>query len=362
MLPVLCMSDREVYLDLEFLTENHSSDFSRIRDHQEASEFRIAQMDLKLSSWKNDLPSEIDISKSSPCVPQPHQLMLHMTYHWLTILLHRPFYRRRKTCDDLENYTDHIKPCNKSAAEIMELAGIWRRHFSLRYVPITMIQVISAAATIFVVAAVQAVSGPRIAHNALESAEKYAGLAIQYLREVGESFASATNVADILQHLLQGQVQTRKARRSPGSSPSGGGYSPPMGPPRFPNPSPMNPFGWNGDPNTISTSPWMELIGTPLNSMYPNAQYPMNYSSAQYSTLAGALETPLNYHQPFGDGLGESLYFQHAVTPPGMGMESAVRSDPVVTRDAMTMPSLRSSPEAPYAYQMDVPAIHAPRH
>ena len=34
----------------------------------------------------------------------------------------------------------------------MELVGIWRKHFRLRYVPITMIQVVSAAATIFVVA------------------------------------------------------------------------------------------------------------------------------------------------------------------------------------------------------------------
>jgi hypothetical protein len=35
--------------------------------------------------------------------------MLHMTYYWLIILLHRPFYRRRRSCEDLEEYTDHIK-------------------------------------------------------------------------------------------------------------------------------------------------------------------------------------------------------------------------------------------------------------
>jgi hypothetical protein len=94
----------------------------------------------------------------------------------------------------------------------MELVGLWRRHFSLRYVPITMIQVISAATIIFVVAAVQAVSGSRLARSALEIAEKNAGACIQYLREVGESFTGATSVADILQNLLQQQVQNRKAR------------------------------------------------------------------------------------------------------------------------------------------------------
>src|ERR1700761_9468385 len=114
----------------------------------------------------------------------------------------------------------------------MELAQIWRGHYKLRYVPITMIQVISAAATIFVVAAVQAVSGPRLALGALQSAEKSAETAIQYLREVGESFASAANIADILQHLLQQQVQTRKTRRSPGAS---------LGAPIFPCGQPNSP-------------------------------------------------------------------------------------------------------------------------
>ena len=301
--------------------------------------------------------------------------MLHMTYHWLTILLHRPFYRRRRICEDLDNYTDHIKvcdvlclrclrwlirepqPCNKSAAEIMELAKIWRDKFKLRYVPITMIQVISAAATIFVVAAVQAVSGPRIAHGALELAESNAALAIQYLREIGESFASATNVADILQNLIHEQVQTRKERRSPGASPSLMGHSPTTTSWQFSNNLPtVNVAGPSGGPNTMAASSWMGLIGTPFDG-YPDGQYPMSYSGSQYtSSLAGALGAN---HHPFGDGVGESLYFPPAVILPGMGVESMVRGDSVVTGDSMMMP--RSSQVAPYAYQMGAPA-HPPQH
>jgi hypothetical protein len=301
--------------------------------------------------------------------------MLHMTYHWLIILLHRPFYRRRRICEDLDNYTDHIKvcdvlvcaafvglsenpqPCNKSAAEIMDLAKIWRDKFKLRYVPITMIQVISAAATIFVVAAVQAVSGPRIAHGALELAENNAALAIQYLREIGESFASATNVADILQNLIYEQVQTRKARRSPRASPRAMGHSPTMGSWPFSNSLPtVNVSGPSGGPNAMAASSWMGLIGTPFDG-YPDAQNPMSYSDGQYSSsLAGALGA--NYH-PFGDGVGESLYFPPAVILPGMGVESMVRGDSVVTGDSMMMP--RSSQVAPYAYQMGAPA-HPPQH
>ncbi|KAH9989703.1 hypothetical protein BJV74DRAFT_837982 [Russula compacta] len=326
---------------------------------QETNEFRMAQLDLKLSSWKNDLPSDIDISKSSPSAPQPQVLMLHLTYHWLIILLHRPFYRRSRGYEDPDGHTDHIKRCNKAAAEIMELAGIWSKYFSLRYVPITMIQVLSAAATIFVVAAVQAVSGPRIAINALELAEKNAENAIQYLRKVGESFASALNVADILQHLLQGQVHTRKARRSPGSSPSSVNNSPPMLSWQFPHSPPNgNVSGLNGDSNVIASPSWMEFINTPLDTFYANAQHSMGHPNAQYSTLEGALETPFGYHQPFGDSLVSPYLPVGATLPRESG--STARGDSVVTHDSLMR--LRSSQEAFFAYQMGMPAIHFHRH
>jgi hypothetical protein len=191
----------------------------------------------------------------------------------------------------------------------MELAQIWRGHYKLRYVPITMIQVISAAATIFVVAAVQAVSGPRVAHGALESAEKSAETAIQYLREVGESFASAANIADILQHLLQQQVETRKTRRSPGAS---------LGAPIFPWSQPNLPAHVTRG-NVDSTLSWLEPISASVDSVhtsFPDSQPAIGHSSHQYSSLAGALSpgAPLGYPQPFGDGLGEFP----AVTPFGM--------------------------------------------
>lgn len=189
----------------------------------------------------------------------------------------------------------------------MELAQIWRGHFKLRYVPITMIQVISAAATIFVVAAVQAVSGPRVAHGALESAEKSAETAIQYLREIGESFASAANIAGILQHLLQQQVQTRKTRRSPGA-PSV---------PIFPWKHSSSPSATDTRGSADSTLPWQGPLGAPIDNFhtsFPDSQ-PVGYPSGQYSSLAGALSpgAPLGFPQAFGDGLGES--------PPGPHFE-----------------------------------------
>ncbi len=242
----------------------------------------------------------------------------------------------------------------------MELAEIWRKKFSLRYVPITMIQVVSAAATIFVVAAVQAVSGPRIAHGALVSAEKSAGIAIQYLREVGESFASATNVANILQNLLQQQVQTRKARRSPGSSPNGGSHMATMAW-QSPDSLPIgNVSGSAEDLNAISPLSWTEHIDPALDGMYANAQHPTGHSNPQYSTLTGALETPLGYHPPFGDGLGDSLFPPPEVTLPGMGVGGFVRGDSVATGDPLMM--FRSPQQTFYTFQTGMPAVYPSRY
>ena len=206
----------------------------------------------------------------------------------------------------------------------MELAQIWRGQFKLRYVPITMIQVISAAATIFVVAAVQAVSGPRIAHGALELAENNAETAIQYLREVGESFASAANIADILQHLLQQQVQTRKTRRSPGAS---------LGAPIFPWSQPNSPSPHVTRGNVDSTLSWLEPISAPhdsVHSSFPDSQPVIGNPSCQYSSLAGALSpgAPLGYPQPFGDGLGDFPPCLPAGGPFGMNIGGFLGGDP----------------------------------
>lgn len=244
----------------------------------------------------------------------------------------------------------------------MELVGMWRGHFSLRYVPITMIQVISAAATIFVVAAVQAVSGARVAQVALEVAEKNARVAIEYLREVGESFAGATNVADILQNLLLEQVQSRKERRSPGSSPSTTSH-PPIVPWQFPN-SPFNgnAIGLDIDSNIIAGTPWwMEPSHPPLDGIhagFPTPQQTIGYPDAHYSSsLAGALESPLGYQPPFGDGLGESLYFPADAGLPGVNMGGIFRGDSAFAGDSLMM--FRSAEEAFHAGQMGMSAVHA---
>jgi len=95
----------------------------------------------------------------------------------------------------------------------MDFATAWRDLYTLRYVPITFIQAVSAAGTIFVVSAVQAVSGIRLASVALQRAREKTKQAIHYLQEVSESFANAGDIADILDNLLEQQVDLRVSRK-----------------------------------------------------------------------------------------------------------------------------------------------------
>ena len=52
----------------------------------------------------------------------------------------------------------------------MNILGIWDDKFSLRYVPITLVQVVFCAGTAFVLSAVQATSGPRLGRVTLSTA------------------------------------------------------------------------------------------------------------------------------------------------------------------------------------------------
>lgn len=55
----------------------------------------------------SQVKEEISIPPSALSRAMPHQLMLHMTYHWLIIILHRPFYRQKQV--GVERKIDHIR-------------------------------------------------------------------------------------------------------------------------------------------------------------------------------------------------------------------------------------------------------------
>jgi hypothetical protein len=181
---------------------------------QEITQELISKIDVQLNGWKEGLAPEVDITSSSRATALPHRIMLHAAYWWLFILLHRPFYRRARPAHGGEKDIDHVKLCNRAAENIMELAETYRSLYSLRYVSITWVQVVFSAGTIFILSAVQATSGSRLAHVSLTHSLSQVDLCIQYLTETGRSWNCANNIAGILKNLRKEQLIPRLNMRS----------------------------------------------------------------------------------------------------------------------------------------------------
>lgn len=68
------------------------------------------EFSLKLNEWRQSLAPELEITVKSRPTATPHQLMLHMAYWWLFILLHRPFFHRKaRPIASTDREIDHVK-------------------------------------------------------------------------------------------------------------------------------------------------------------------------------------------------------------------------------------------------------------
>lgn len=95
----------------------------------------------------------------------------------------------------------------------MELLAAWRKSYTLRCVPITLIQVVFAAGTVYLLLSVQASSGLRVAEQSLRDCLGKVDLCLQYLEEIGKSWKCATNIAGILRDLLNKQLKPSLERQ-----------------------------------------------------------------------------------------------------------------------------------------------------
>ncbi|KAG6861013.1 hypothetical protein C0995_004866 [Termitomyces sp. Mi166 len=172
----------------------------------------ISNIDLQLNTWKSNLSSDLDITLKSRPTATPHRLMMHCTYWWFFILLHRPFYHRKQRPADRQ--IDHVKLCKRAAENIVELLSTWRSLYTLRYAPITLVQTAFSAGTIYLLGAVQAATGLRVAQESLKHALAQAQLCVEYLFEIGKSWQCATNIGEILRRLLQEQLKPLLDKRA----------------------------------------------------------------------------------------------------------------------------------------------------
>lgn len=95
----------------------------------------------------------------------------------------------------------------------MELVETWSSLYGLRFAPVTMLQVLFSAGTVFLLLALQATSNLRIAHGSLTRALAQVELCDRHLREVGRTWAAAAKTGDILRAVLEEKLRPIIARR-----------------------------------------------------------------------------------------------------------------------------------------------------
>ncbi|KAJ7507135.1 hypothetical protein B0H11DRAFT_2318641 [Mycena galericulata] len=169
---------------------------------------------LELNNWKSRLPPQLDITLANRAKSTPQRLMLHCAYWWCTILLHRPFFNRRaRPIQHSDRDIDHDKLCKRAAENILELAETYSSLYTLPYAPVTMLQVLYSAATVFLLLALQSTSNLRIAQGSLRTALAQVELCVRYMHEMGQTWLCAARTADILTTVLQDKLRPIIARR-----------------------------------------------------------------------------------------------------------------------------------------------------
>ncbi|KAJ7845918.1 hypothetical protein B0H13DRAFT_2094598 [Mycena leptocephala] len=155
----------------------------------------ITKIDLELNNWKSQLPSQLDITLANRAKSTPQRLMLHLSYWWCFIVLHRPFFNRRtQPIQHSDREVDHVKLCTRAAENILELLE-------------------TCAGTVFLLRALHATASPRIAHGGLKTALMQVETCIRYLRIVGQTWRAGTRTADVLQTVLNDRLMPVIARR-----------------------------------------------------------------------------------------------------------------------------------------------------
>ncbi|GHJ84926.1 hypothetical protein NliqN6_1328 [Naganishia liquefaciens] len=115
----------------------------------------ISEISLSLTTWYEQLPPHLVITSHSTKNLLPHILMMHLSWSWLSVLLHRPFYRPTARLPgnppkpEQEGYNAQlaIKHCDRAALHIVNLLQTWHRHHDLRFCPPTALQCCFVAGT-----------------------------------------------------------------------------------------------------------------------------------------------------------------------------------------------------------------------
>ncbi|ESK84965.1 fungal specific transcription [Moniliophthora roreri MCA 2997] len=161
----------------------------------------VSTLNLQLGEWYSNLPAELAISPYSTKIPPPHVIMLHAMYHFVVILLHRPFYSRNRSPRQSALHDLSVSRCDTAAAKIVHLIELYRRVPGLRYGTISLTQITFTAGTIHLLGAVS--------HENSRSEKRFrtalagARECVRALEEMGRAWQCATQSGQVLDNLIR---------------------------------------------------------------------------------------------------------------------------------------------------------------
>ncbi|RVX70437.1 hypothetical protein B0A52_05936 [Exophiala mesophila] len=116
----------------------------------QAKEEMTAKAYLELTEIYSKLPGFLKFPHSAKTPRPAHIYSLHLQYHTVLILLHRPFLRQRerRASNQTSSSFSHNQICTSSAEAISNILRAYRANFTLRRIPISTIHALGTASVI----------------------------------------------------------------------------------------------------------------------------------------------------------------------------------------------------------------------
>jgi len=152
-------------------------------------------LSVSLKQWYQDLPNKLILHRGSP----PGVLLLHMAYWWMTIIIYRPLFRETSK---IPPHSTEVAPsatdaCKLATQSIITLLRRWKECYGLRFSPVTIVQIAFNAGVTGLLLASEAESSTQ--NNGFNDALE----CVNFLKEIGISWASANYNAEVLERLIE---------------------------------------------------------------------------------------------------------------------------------------------------------------
>ncbi|GAA6048761.1 hypothetical protein JCM3770_003948 [Rhodotorula araucariae] len=216
----------------------------------------VTQLDVQLEAWSAELPIALAVGQYLASPPPPHVITLQLSREKTAMLLHRPFFHRPHE----PGAEASIRKCTSSAHRVMQLLDLYDGLYGLCYAPLTSIQTCFVAGTVHLLAARRSMRAAKRLKASLDGAEDCCAA----LLKMSATWSWAARTHRILRSLVRkwsaagGNAATSPAHASDKSiSPPAAAapFLPPLAPPTFDAPAPLDPLGGSVAPAQGATTP-----------------------------------------------------------------------------------------------------------